>query len=185
MSIFPVARFRLTAILGFLCAVFALVLIGELRASVPSPSHEIPVPSPAETQPDAAATATFTLPPLQSFAVVTERPLFSPSRQRAQVSNSESGAWSSFVLAGIIISPDLREAMVLHNQPPTLVHLQEGEAIDGWTLESVFPDHAVFRNDTAEHELKLNVIADRKNAATPEPRKTFIAPGPNPPLPRG
>lgn len=185
MSVFPIARLRLTAILGSLCAFFAVVLIGELRASVPSLSRATPVEPPAEIPADAAAAATFSLPPLQSFAVVTQRPLFSPSRQPAPAPSGELDAWSSFVLAGIIISPDVREVMVLHNQPPTLIHLQEGEAIDGWTLESVFSDHVVFRNDTAKHELKLNVIANGKNSAAPEPRKTFMTPGPNPPPPRG
>jgi len=182
MSIFSIARFRLTAILGSLCAIFALVLIGELRASVPSLSREIPVPPPAETPADAAATAPFSLPPLQSFAVVTERPLFSPDRRPAPASSSDSDAWSSFVLAGIIISQDLREAMVLHNQPPTVVHVKEGEAIDGWTLATVFPDHAVFRNGTAEHELKLDVAnkaATNKAGSTTRPQRH------GPPLPHG
>jgi type II secretory pathway component PulC len=184
MSVLPVARIRLTAILGSLCAIFALVAIRELGASTQSLSRDILTPPPA-IQADAAAAAAFSLPPLQSFAVVTERPLFSPSRQPAPASSNELDAWSSFVLAGIIISPDLREAMVLHNQPPMLVNLQEGEAIDGWTVANIFPDHAVFRNGDAEHELKLNLLANSKTSAAPEPRRTAMVPGRLPPPSRG
>jgi type II secretory pathway component PulC len=121
------------------------------------------------------------LSPLQSFAVVTERPLFAQSRQPAKATSGESDAWSSFVLAGIIITPELREVMMLHNDPATLVRVQEGEAIDGWTLASIFPDHVVFRNDVEQHDLMLNLVADGKSPVAPAPKKTSIDRGPTPP----
>ena len=188
-------RSRRIAVLVLVCVGLALVAVGELNASRPSLSREGSAPA-LETSLAEGAAATvsppppFSLPPLRSFAGVTERPLFSPTRQPAKVTSS--GSWSTFVLAGIIITPEVREAMVLHNQPPTLVHLQEGEAVDGWTLASIFPDHAIFRNDAEEHELKLNVIAGDKTSIAsdktsvgPAPRDTSIGRGPDPPPPRG
>ena len=171
-------RSRTIAVLALLCAAFALVAFSELDASTSSPASKGSVPSlaPEDAAAGTLSPTSFSLPPLESFAAVTERPLFSPSRQPAKISTGESDAWSSFVLAGIIITPELREAMVLHNQPPMLVHIQEGEAIDGWTLESLSPDNALFRNDAAEHELKLNVIT---HVTSP------IAPASNPPQPQG
>ena len=178
------------ALLASLCFVLTLTIVGELGEAdalfATSSARASPGPSGvlSETPPAAEAAASFSLPPLQSFAVVSERPLFSPSRQPAPASNSESDAWSSFVLAGIVISPDLREAMVFHNQPPALVNLQEGDAIDGWTVTSIFPDRAVFRNGTAEHELKLNIAEKGKTAAAEGPSKSSSPSGPTAPPPR-
>lgn len=175
-------RSRTIAVLGLLCAAFALVAFSELDAATSSPASESSIPSRAPEDAAAAGTLSppsFSLPPLESFAAVTERPLFSPNRRPAEISSGESDAWSSFVLAGIIITPELREAMVLHSQPPTPIHIHEGEAMDGWTLESLSADHAVFRHDVEEHELKLNVITNAKPSAAPEPRLAPANPGRN------
>jgi hypothetical protein len=75
--------------------------------------------------------------------------------------------------------------MVFHSQPPILVNVQEGEAIDGWTLESLFPDHAVFRNDSEEHELRFDVVATGKIPPAPGPTKTSTVPPPVPAPARG
>ena len=181
-------RSRTIAVLALLCAAFALVAFSELAAPTSSPASESSVPSLVAE--DAEATRTLSppsssLPPLENFVAVTERPLFSPSRRPAKISSGESDAWASFVLAGIIITPELREAMVLHSQPPMLIHIHEGEAMDGWTLESLSSDHAVFRNNSEEHELKLNAIASGKPSAAPAPTNSSTTPGPNLPRSRG
>jgi hypothetical protein len=179
-------RSRTIAVLAFLCVVLGLVAIGELERWTPWPSSQSAAAPPQPVVDGGTAAAfspppPFSLPSLQNFAGITERPLFSPSRHPAPASSGESDAWSSFVLAGIIISEDLREAMVLHNQPSTLVHAKEGDVIDGWTLATLFSDRAVFRNGDAEHELRLNVTPSEKTPAAPAPRKTAVDPGPTPP----
>ena len=186
MSFFSAFRSRTIAVLALLCLALALVAVGELDASTSSPSSKSTAPSPETVVNGGVAAAfspppPFSLPPLQSFASVTDRPLFSPSRQPGKVASGESDAWSSFVLAGIIITPQLSEALVLHNQPQTLVHIEEGEALDGWTLQTIFPDHAVFRNGAEEHELKLNVVASGKTPVVPRPRNPSIGQPPLPP----
>ncbi len=106
------------------------------------------------------------MPPLQRFAVVTERPIFSPDRRPPQHSDDTTGAWSSFVLAGIIITPQSREALVLHGKPQTVAHIREGQALDGWTFTSIYPDRVVFRNGPNEHELRLTPKAAAPDVAT-------------------
>lgn len=187
MFVLSLPRSRTVTVLALLCAAFALVAFSELDASISSPSSENSVPSLAQEDAGPASIlspTSFSLPPLESFAVVTERPLFSASRQPARISSGDSDAWSSFVLAGIIITPEVREAMVSHNQSPKLVHIHEGEAMDGWTLESIFSDHAVFRHDAEEHELKLNAITNAKPSTAPEPGLAPANPGPNTLQPR-
>ncbi len=68
------------------------------------------------------------------------------------------------MLAGIIISPASREALILHGKPPTVVHVEEGQDIDGWLVTSILADRVVLRGDGVEHELTL---LDKKEPAAP------------------
>ena len=137
-----------------------LGLSGIIAAEISTPSLALPDPAaePSATRAKNVAAdgpVPFSLPPLQTFASVNERPLFSQSRRPAPQSDDTLGPWSSLVLAGIIISPESREALILHGKPPTVVHVQEGQDIDGWLVTSILPDRVVFRGGTTEHELKL------------------------------
>jgi general secretion pathway protein N len=158
--------------IGILLAALALGLgalaareLGDARA----PAQNQPLPAPAAQPAAASAAPTFSLPPLQRFAVVTERPLFSPDRRPPQHADDTAGAWSSFVLAGIIITAQSREALVLHGKPQAIAHLQEGQALEGWTITSIYPDRVVFRDGLNEHELKLVPKAEPPGVA-PRPR---------------
>jgi hypothetical protein len=152
----PSGRAAVTS-LGFACAVLAVLALKEFTAppaavqSAPGAGASIEPGGPK----DSSRAQTFVLPSLQRFSVVTERPLFSPSRRPALQTRDNSGAWSSFVLAGIIITPQSREALILHGKPPAIAHLQEGQSIDGWTVASIEADRVVFRDSVSEHELKL------------------------------
>jgi general secretion pathway protein N len=139
-------------VLGALCLGLGAIAASELTAA--PVMQEPPAPTPAKT-PAASTPASFTLPPAQRFAVVTERPLFSPDRKPLQRTGDTAGAWSSFVLTGIIITPQSREAMVLHGKPQTVAHIQEGQVLEGWTITSIYPDRVVVRDGINEHELKL------------------------------
>jgi general secretion pathway protein N len=145
------SRHMIGVALGALCLGLGALAASELAAA--PATLEQPAPAAAKT-PAASAPAAFTLPPVQRFAVVTQRPLFSPDRKPQQHADT-AGAWSSFVLAGIIITPQSREALVLHGKPQTVAHIQEGQALEGWTITSIYPDHVVFRDGINEHELKL------------------------------
>jgi len=96
------------------------------------------------------------MPPLQRFSAVIERPLFAPSRRPPlQASDDSEGAWSSFALAGIIITPDSREALIRHGSPPAIAHVREGQDLEGWVVRSILPDRVVFAGGGALHELRL------------------------------
>jgi general secretion pathway protein N len=150
-------------VLGVLCLGLGAIAARELAAAPVTQTQ--PAPAAAKT-PAASAPASFTLPPVQRFAVVTERPLFSPDRKPQQHADDTAGAWSSFVLAGIIITPQSREALLLHGKPQTVAHIQEGQALEGWTITSIYPDHVVFRDGINEHELKLTPKAPPPVVAT-------------------
>lgn len=146
-------------------AAFALValcigLAAAIYSEVSAPPEAAPGSSPPAAanarQAKADAPTPPAMPPLQRFSAVIERPLFSPSRRPPlQASDDSEGAWSSFALAGIVITPDSREALVRHGQPPTIAHLREGQDLEGWVVRSILPDRVVFAGGDTVHELRL------------------------------
>jgi general secretion pathway protein N len=154
-------------LLGALCLGLGALAATELgAATAPGQNQASPVPAAAVTPTTTSGAAAFTLPPLQRFAIVTERPLFAPDRRPPQHTDATAGAWSAFVLAGIIISPQSREALVLHGKPQTIAHVQEGQALEGWTVTSIYPDRVVFGDGLNEHELRLTPKAAPPDVAT-------------------
>lgn len=156
---------RIGILLGILCLGLGALAATELGDAAASGQAQIS-PAAGGQAPATSAAPTFSLPPLQRFAVVTERPLFSPDRKPAQHAANSSGAWSSFVLAGIIITPRSREALVAHGKPAAIAHVQEGQALEGWTITSIYSDRVVFRDGINEHELRLTPKAAPPNVAT-------------------
>jgi type II secretory pathway component PulC len=170
---------RLTiALLSTLCIALAIFAASEFTDSETSTLRQIaPGASASKVEPAVTNSKSFSLPGLRSFSNITERPLFSPDRRPAVRSVDATGAWSSFLLTGIIIAPQSREALVVHGKPPTSAHLVEGQTVDGWTLTAIYPDHVVFSDQLSEHELKLI----DKGAPPPAQRPTSPVPRrPNP-----
>jgi len=146
----------LIALLAILCVVLAGVGVAELAGSDATASKPSGPTAPAASKVEAAApNASFALPALGRFGAVSERPLFSPNRRPPARSADGSGNWSSFSLAGIIVTPQSREALVSHGKPPTIAHLAEGQTIEGWTVSAIYPDHVVFTDAINQHELRL------------------------------
>jgi hypothetical protein len=159
------SQHKIGILLGVLCLGLGALAATEL-GDTPVVVGDRPPPAAADQSPTTSAMSTFTLPPLPRFAVVTERPLFSPDRKPPQHADDTAGAWSSFVLSGIIITPQSREALVLHGKPQAVAHVQEGQGLEGWTVTSIYPDHVVFRDGLNEHELRLTPKAAPPEVAT-------------------
>lgn len=168
------ARGLLIPVLAILCVALGGIAVAELTGSDASTPELISTGAPASSKIDGAAlNENFSLPTLSSFASVGERPLFSPDRRPPAQSVDGTGAWSSFSLSGIIITPQSREALVSHGKPPTIAHLAEGQIVEGWTVSAIYPDHVVFRDRLTEHELKL---IDKGSPPPPAPPARRPAP---------
>jgi hypothetical protein len=171
----PRQRVTMTGLAVTCCC---LVVVVALEAHAPADdSMAIAAPALAVSTATTAATPpTFTLPPLDNFSAVAERPLFSPDRQpSAQPGPAGTGAWSTLTLAGVIVTPDARQALIAHGQPKSIVHLREGQSVDGWTLRSIAADRVVVANGHEQHELRLFASAnddaqDPAKARGPHPR---------------
>jgi type II secretory pathway component PulC len=127
----------------------------ELSWPVAASEEPAAAPLPAATARKNAVAGSFSLPPLQSFNAVTDRPLFTPNRRPPAQGSDDAGPWQSLILAGIIISANSREALILHGKPQTAAHIAEGQDVEGWVVTSILPDRIVIRNGSSEHELKL------------------------------
>ncbi|HEY1505070.1 MAG TPA: hypothetical protein VGF92_12265 [Stellaceae bacterium] len=160
------SQHRIGFLLGALCLGLGAFAATELGGGAASGQNQAASAPAAAKPPTTGAPPAFSLPPLQRFAIVTERPLFFPDRRPPQHADNSAGAWSSFVLAGIIITPQSREALVLHGKPQTIAHLQEGQALEGWTITSIYPDRVAFRDGLNEHELRLAPKAALPDVAT-------------------
>ncbi|OOG53623.1 general secretion pathway protein GspN [Rhodanobacter sp. C03] len=96
--------------------------------------------------------------PLEQFAVIWQKPLFSPDRKPVpQVANAGTSI-GDLELTGIILTPGLRMALLRDkNAEHHEVRLREGESLpDGSvTLVEVRPRSALFDTSTGRAELKL------------------------------
>jgi len=139
-----------------------LILLGAgllgsiyLEWQAPSLSVEALIPPPRADVPAGRDESVQAMQPIARFSAITERPLFSPDRRPAEETEDETGPLSDLRLAGIVISPASREALIVHGAPPAIVHLKEGEAVDGWTVRQIDPGRVVLSSGGERHELRL------------------------------
>jgi hypothetical protein len=120
-----------------------------LAASPPAPL--------AATTSAALPSDDFSLPPLDAYKAVIERPLFARGRRpfQAQAVGEELGDVKSFVLAGVTISGAERIALVRHGTPPTISHLAQGQEIDGWTVREIADDRVVLSTRATDYTIRL------------------------------
>lgn len=96
------------------------------------------------------------MPSLKTFSEVTERPLFSPKRRPERPpTKAAARPWSVLKLEGIIVTHDVREALLRRGTSSNIVPLREGQALDGWTIRSIARDRILIEGDGAQHELRL------------------------------
>lgn len=163
-------QLALAGALTVLAAGFGSLVALEWRAPVAAPMDEIPPAAKSAKAADAAPA--YSLAPLAAFSAVTERPLFAPDRRPAPQASETLGSWSALVLAGIVVTPDAREVLIAHGTPAKLVHLQEGQSVDGWTVRAIEPDHVVVANGGEQHELRFGK-RDDKQSARGNPRRAM------------
>jgi general secretion pathway protein N len=167
----PTQRISIIA-LALICIALAVVVDLEWQAplaaaSVSTAPHDASSQMVGENPPPR-----FSLPPIQSFSAVTARPLFVEDRRPAPESAGGSvGPWSSLTLAGIVIAPGSREALIRHGTPAVVVHLREGQSVDGWTVRSILSDRVVLTNGSEQHDLRLFVKSTPPAHGSPRTRR--------------
>ena len=147
----------LTPVLGVTAIVLAsiwLLLLGGVGSGVHwSAPRSLPALPPTGNSTSLPAAL-----PLEQFAVVWQKPLFSPDRKPTPRMDSTGAGLGDLELTGIILTPTLRMALLRdksgdHHE----VRLREGASLpDGSvTLQEVHPRSAVFATSAGQTELKL------------------------------
>jgi len=129
-------------------------------------------PRPVPALPAASTAAALPAPvPLEQFAAVWQRPLFSPDRKPSVHTAGNSSNLGAMQLTGIILTPGLRMALLHDKKSGQEVRVHEGDALpDGsWTLTRVRARSALFDSASGRAELKLPAGA-RIDAARNQPK---------------
>jgi hypothetical protein len=169
---------RALVVSALLCVGLGAAMVFELSsagdADAPALGTAAASPSPAAAIPKTPAR--FTLPPLESFAEVTQRPLFSSSRRPAAIDTPQSAEQPfSAKLAGIVISTQSSSIIVSHGDPPVLARLKEGDDLDGWLVTSIEPTLVLLQRDGVEQQLRLRDTPGTAVAVTPVAATTMAA----------
>jgi len=121
--------------------------------------------------------------PLQQFALVWQKPLFSPDRKPVAHATDGGSSLGDLDLTGIILTPSLHMALLHDKNGDKQVRLREGEALpDGSvTLVEVRPRSALFDSSAGRTELKLPAGAPIDSKPAPDsssepPRDSRIEP---------
>jgi general secretion pathway protein N len=107
-------RRRLTPSLGIVAAVLLLVLIA-LWLGLGRGAHWHDKAAPPKLPPLGTNLPAPTVPPLDQYAAVWQRPLFNPSRTPEAAAGNGDEATGDLQLTGVIMLPDLRMA-ILHDK---------------------------------------------------------------------
>jgi hypothetical protein len=89
----------------------------------------------------------FAMPPSSRYAAIIERPIFEPSRRptgEATITTGEAPA-IDMTLAGVVLAPSQRLALLRRGNSSTINRVREGEVIAGWTVVAIESDAVVLR----------------------------------------
>lgn len=109
-----------------------------------------------------------TIPPLQYYAAIIDRPLFyeerkpivfaEPEKKRENTSLIKKRTkQEQYYLSGVIISPDSRLAVIRDATGKNTERLSMGDTYSGWTLTQIDPLKVTLRKGDQEKVLELSV----------------------------
>lgn len=111
---------------------------------------------------------TITIPPLQYYAAITDRPLFYEDRKPIVYAEPEKKKENTslikkrtkpdqYYLSGIIITPDAKLAVIRDATGKNTERLSTGDTYSGWTLTQIDPLKVTLRKGDEEKVLEISV----------------------------
>ena len=173
---------RAPLFLFFLCLFLGIFVYLQANADRAGPTTiETAAVKPAKI-PALPAAQTFQMPPIEDFGETLDRPLFSkirrppPPEPDAPAEKPEKKQTVKVRLAGVVISPKERVALVQKPRTREITRLREGQEIEGWVLESILADRIVLRFGEVREEVKIEgevrrAPGKRKKKARPKRRR--------------
>lgn len=154
---------RLTLYLLLACMLLAGILTVE---STQAPRLEVDTllkQTPAPPDEVLISRTQYTPPPVRAFDEILKRPLFSESRlpppppEKVAATSAPVVAHIRLKLEGIAITPETRIAVLRDLTTQKMLHLAEGAMHNGWKLESLHADRALFKHNQQTVELELEI----------------------------
>ena len=152
-----------------LCACIGLVWVVYQEMGANSRPHAMAGSGEAapQTVPPLPAAAGFRLAPIERFATVVERPIFSPTRRPADPAAAPTPTPEpeapveelALVLKAVIGSADGRIAILSETAGGGTVTLRKGGQYRGWTLAHVLAERVIFRQGEIERQIELKFDA--------------------------
>jgi general secretion pathway protein N len=171
----------LAALAGWSLLVLLLALFGLGGRIVPLPAD----PALAQALPRLPAPAPERLGPLSQYADISARPLFSENRKPQPFVLSGEGEATpqtfDFVLSSVLITPQLRLAILQPTAGGEGLRVKEGEApqsAPGWRLVELEARSAVFEGPEGRRTLELRLFDGTGGAP---PTAMTVVPSPRPP----
>ncbi len=150
-----------------LCLLLGLVVYAEValgpfdrvtlpRVSVPDEPAKLAAPEQIES-----------LPPIETFAEIVERPMFIPSRrpippEEKAIEAGPQAVQGLFTLLGIVISSGERMAIMQRNKTKEVLRVVEGQEIDRWRVDEILMDRVVLRSEALTEEVELRDLMRAK-----------------------
>ena len=145
-----------TLLLGLCLVLAAFVYVQVQReAPGPAPSGGAGAAPPLAALPDQPS---YTMAPLEDFAAILERPLFSPTRRppaQGVVAAAAPEPELQVTLVGVIISSEEQIAIVRLKDADRFARLSVGDSFQGWILDSIEPSRITFRRGDVEEHIEL------------------------------
>ena len=149
-----------TQLLLSLCGVLVSIIAAEwLLSSRTDSVDEIDAGS-ADVEIPTLTSSTYVHPHIDNFAAILERPVFFKDRKLPPKPAAEPVAPRAPIrlkLEGVAIVAEARIAVLRDLADNQLVQLAEGMSHNGWTLETVAADGAIFRRGEQVSELSLEL----------------------------
>ena len=138
------------------CLLLAMAIMAEWWGLGSSQSVAAAIEPPSAAPSPAAQNPIPPLGPLQTYAAVVERPLFTQSR-RPPPENAEAqpGIQANLSIAGILISGGERIALIRRDNEHKLTRVREGQSLGDWTIRSIAADRVILAGRSGDATLLL------------------------------
>lgn len=166
----------LQMILVGLCGVFLLTLTLELTLPVKLEKGGDPAAEQGSEadETEAIQTRAEAIPTLSEYREIIERPLFRPDRRPFVLEKVATEPVETptreprrqeeiFTLSAVIITDDKRLALIEHGRARKLKRVMQGEVLNGWQIDRVFPNQVTIQRGSETRTLELKVNPSQPN----------------------
>ena len=154
------------------CVAMGGIVAAELADDLGGDEIELPAARVADTAPSATAAPAGLDTAVQD---ILARPVFTPNRQPSAARSGKAQAAEPFKrrLTGVAIGPSTREAVFAGEGRDKPAIVVEGQAIEGWTVETVAAGAVTVRAGSASQQIEITKAKPGGAAAKQEQRADY------------